>query len=170
MKRLIYTKDNASILVDIFKKLFPEYKDILVVEEYRSIFVIFVKVNNPLLRILLPKVTTIKKSLYEVLVTDMPKRLSYRKSKNLSFSYNYLMQIAYVLDEAPDLILDFLRTEIDKLPKYPTTTIQDVFEETQKIEKKFSERKENIIREGFGLIISEDSGNFLQNLITNKLF
>ena len=170
MKRLIYTKDNANVLVDIFKKLFPEYKDILVVEKKKSIFVIFVKVNNPLWRILLPNITTVKRSLYETLITDVPKRLSYRKAKNLSFSYNYLMQIAYVLDEAPELILDFLKTEVDKLPKYPKTTIQDVFEETQKIENKFSESKESIIREGFGIMLVEDQGSFLQKLITNKLY
>lgn len=127
--------DKISKLEGILKKLFPEYVNIKVINEKGVIVVTFIKSNNKLLQMVAPKLTKSRKSLYELLVTAIPTQLSYRKARNSSFSYIFLLQIAVIINKGPHFIIEFLEDKLRESSNNPETTMSEVFEEANQIMK-----------------------------------
>jgi hypothetical protein len=136
MNKITYSIDDIKNLKSIFEKLFPEEKDIEVNTKSGLITIKFSKTKSWFWKMVIPKLTSTVIPLYELLFTQVAKRLSYRKVKNDTYSSLYLDQISFVAIHAPQFMCKFLTEKIDELPEAPKTTFSDILWDTQSIASK----------------------------------
>lgn len=165
MKKIVYNKDDIKILTESFKKLFPKTKHIQAIKRRGLVVIKFSITRWWIWRKLLPGLTSTVIPLYELLITQVPKQLSYRKVKNFTYSSLYSDQINFVANNTPEFMCKFLKEVVDKLPDLTEMTFSDVLEETQSIAKKDSKDGKSLL-ERIKIFDSFDESTIISQLIS----
>lgn len=133
MNKINYTIDDIKNLKEAFEKLFPEVKDIEIKKKRGLLIIKFSRTDIWILKKLLPKLTSTVVPFYELLFTQVAKQLSYKKVNNATYTSLYLDQISFVVNNAPELICQFLKETVERLPEAQKMTISELREETENI-------------------------------------
>ena len=164
MKKIIYSDDDIKNLKVIFTKLFPEYKYIIIKEKNGGIIIKFSITKSWLLNKIIPKLVSNTFQLYELLVTQVPKRLSYRKSEGDTYTNMYVRQISLVANETPEFMCQYLKETIEELPELKKKTFSDVRENLDDIKRKGLEEENELQLVGF--FDTSNQNNVVANVLS----
>ena len=165
MKKIIYSKNDIKDLQGIFKKLFPKIKHIKVYKKGGMILIKFSITRWWIWRKILPGLTSNTVPLYELLFTQVPRQLSYRKSNGYSYSSSYSLQLLYVADRAPEFMCKVLKEMIEEISPAIGTTLSDIREGIQDIEEEGLKDESSLLKK-IQIFVSPEDDGIISSLIS----
>ncbi len=132
-----------TINIQILKVLFPEFENIY----YDKGSIIFSRYQKSTFKYFLANMINsndiCRISFFELIVYHIPRRLSYHKSGNYSFSPYYMIHVIKILNENPAFLVQYLLREFHKIRNpFGEMGSNEFFEKLNEEEELFSSEDE----------------------------
>lgn len=144
MNKIKYTRSGLHNLLDLIKKLFPEYPIIELAGSLNTPVIVFRKVpKNSLINILGSEHVKTVMPVTDFLLTALPERLSFMKARNNSFIPYYLVGVMTILTSTtPEFVIDYYIQKFKEIePILKTEEFRHILDRIQESEKMIESTK-----------------------------